>query len=251
MGQPFRSAAIVSQKLIGFRAAGTFHGDLLKLLFEFLFRELPAFQPAASFHDFLDIEFEDIAPAELALGALAPTQKNSKAPPALLQRKLDFLANLVVIRDRFLGLAGKWHPDRSHMDEDHHRAGGKSASRLRNPVVAPGGVEHRLERRTRRLLVEKRYAIGVANDARQLVIVVLLLAFSKRHALTFLFIRRLIRAFAVGQPRLDDKRVAQVDGRWPGYRGVKLPLDLSIEAVQDRTFADWRDAVRRRRHDLG
>src|SRR5215475_3805130 len=42
MGQPFRSTAIVSQKLIGFRAAGTFHGDLLQLLFEFLFRELPA-----------------------------------------------------------------------------------------------------------------------------------------------------------------------------------------------------------------
>src|SRR5207302_321004 len=52
-----------------------------------------------------------VAPAELALGPLAPPQEYAEPAPAFLQRELDLLADLVVVGDRFLGLAGERHPD--------------------------------------------------------------------------------------------------------------------------------------------
>src|SRR5574341_1476262 len=147
MGQTFRAAAIVSQQFVGPLAAGPFHGDLLQLVFEFFLGQLAALQAATRLHDFLDVELEDIAPAELALSVLPPSQKGSHPPPALLQGELDLLADLVVIGDRFLGLTSKRDPDRGHVDEDHQGAGWKSAPGLGNAVIAPGGVEHGLERR--------------------------------------------------------------------------------------------------------
>ena len=63
--------------------------------------------------------------------------------------------------------------------------------------------------------------------------------------------RRLVRPLAKGQTRFDDERVAAVHRRRPGHRRVELALDLLVEAVEDRLLADGRDAVRRRRHDLG
>jgi hypothetical protein len=63
--------------------------------------------------------------------------------------------------------------------------------------------------------------------------------------------RRRIMALAVRQSRLDDERIAAVDRGRPGDRGVKVSLDLLVQAVEDRLLPDGRDAVRRRRHDLG
>ena len=59
------------------------------------------------------------------------------------------------------------------------------------------------------------------------------------------------RALPERQPGLDHERVAAVHRRRPGDRGVELALDLLVEAVEDRLLADGREAVRRRRHDLG
>ena len=62
---------------------------------------------------------------------------------------------------------------------------------------------------------------------------------------------RLVRCLSESQARLDDERIAAVHGRRPGHRRVELALDLLVQAVEDRLLADGRDAVRRRRHDLG
>src|SRR6266542_1291574 len=251
MRQTFRAAAVLAKYFIGLLTAGPFHGDFLKLLFEFVFGQLATLEAIACLDDFFDVEFEDIAPAKLALGSLASSQKNSKPPPTLLQREFDFLADLVVIRDRFLGLAGEWHPDRSHVDENHHGTGWQSAPGLRNTVVAPRGVEHGLERRAGRLLIEQRHAVGVANNSGQLVVVVLLLTFSERYLWIFRLFRGLFRSLAEGQARFDYERIAAVDCGRPGHRSIEITLDLLIQSMEDRLLADGRDAVARRRHDLG
>src|SRR5207302_7787131 len=161
-------ATVVAEDLIGPGAAGPLHGDLLQLGPELLLGQLAALQTGAGLDDLFDVELEDVAPAELALGPLAPTQEHAEPAPAFLQRELDFLADLVVVGDRLLGLAGERHPDRGHVDEHRHRAGRERAPRLRHAIVPPGGLEHSLEGRAGRLLVEQRYAVGVANDAGQL-----------------------------------------------------------------------------------
>ena len=91
------------------------------------FGQLGALQPGAGLDDLLDVQLEDVAPAELALGTLAPAQEHAEPAPALLQRELDLFPDLVVVGDRFLGLARERHPDRGHVDEDHHGPGGESA----------------------------------------------------------------------------------------------------------------------------
>ena len=129
---------------------------------------------------------------------------------------------------------------------------GSAPPRLGHAVVPPGGVEHGLERRAGRLLVEQRHAVGVADDAGQLVVVVSVFAFGERRPRALSGVpARLVRPLAVGQADLDHERVAAVHGRRPGHRGVELALDLLVQAVEDRLLADGRDAVRRRRHDLG
>ncbi len=110
-------------------------------LLSFSLGELAALQPGAGLDDLLDVELEDVAPAELALGPLAPPQEDAEPAPALLERELDLLADLVVVGDRFLGLAGERHPDRGHVDEDHHRA---------RPAARPGtGTRRSSARRSR------------------------------------------------------------------------------------------------------
>ncbi len=129
---------------------------------------------------------------------------------------------------------------------------GKRAAGLGHAVVAPGGLERGLEGRAGRLLVEQRDAIGVADDAGQLVVVLPILAFRERHRGRVRGGGRdLVRRLAEGQAGLDDERVAAVHRGRPGHRGVELALDLLVEAVEDRLLADRRDAVRGRRHDLG
>ncbi len=71
MRQTFRPAAVVAEDFISLLPAGTFHGDFLELLFEFLLGQLAALEAIAGLDDFFDVEIEDIAPAELALGVLA------------------------------------------------------------------------------------------------------------------------------------------------------------------------------------
>src|SRR2546426_12741622 len=56
---------------------------------------------------------------------------------------------------------------------------------------------------------------------------------------------------AEAHPRLDDERITAVYRRRPGHRRVEVALDLLVQAVEDRLLADGRDAVGRRRHDLG
>src|SRR5262249_52681155 len=118
-------------------------------------------------------------------------------------------------------------------------------------VVAPGGVEHRLEDRAGGLLIEERHAVRVADDARELVpVAVGLLTLGQRDRLLLLIRLRLLGPAPEGQPRLDDERVAAIDGGRATDGGVEIPLDLLIEPREDRLLADRREAIRRRRHDL-
>src|SRR5262245_50827477 len=128
MGEAFGTAALISEYFIGLLAAGPLQGDFLQLLFEFFFGELTALQPITGFDDFFDIELENVSPAKLAFGSLAPSQKNTQPATAFLQSELDFLSDLVVVGDGFFGFAGERHPHRSHVYEDHHRPARKRAS---------------------------------------------------------------------------------------------------------------------------
>src|SRR5262249_22635749 len=123
--------------------------------------------------------------------------------------------------------------------------------RLRHAVVAPGRVEHRLEDRAGGLLIKKRHAVRVADDARQLVVVtVRLLALGERDGLLFLVGLRLLGPGATGARRLDHEGIASVHGGRAADGRVEVALDLLVEAREDRLLADRREAVRGRRHDL-
>src|SRR5262249_23013702 len=63
--------ALGAEVLARLAPAGALERDLLELLLQLLLRDAPALEPGASLHDLLDVELEDVAPAELALGALA------------------------------------------------------------------------------------------------------------------------------------------------------------------------------------
>src|SRR6202158_257167 len=104
--QAFR-AALAAEDLVGAGTAGALERDPLELGLELLLRQPAALEPRAGLDDLLDVEIEDVAPAELALGPLAPPQEHPEPPPALLQRELDLLPDLVVVCDRFLGRAGE------------------------------------------------------------------------------------------------------------------------------------------------
>src|SRR6185503_3178372 len=139
MGQTFGTASVIAQYFVGLLAAGPLHGNFLQLLFELFLGQFAALEAIAGLHDLFDVELEDVAPAKFAFGALAPAQENAQPAPALLERELDFLSDLVVIGDGFLGLAGKRHPDRSHVNENDHRSRRERASGLSHAVVAPAG----------------------------------------------------------------------------------------------------------------
>src|SRR5688500_20106717 len=117
------------------------------------------------------------------------------------------------------------------MDKDHHWTGWQRASGLRNSVVPPGGVEHRLERRAGGLLIKERHPVSVTNHTGQLVFVIVLLPFSERSLLLCLA-GRLIGAFDEGQPRLDNKRFAAINRRWPGHCSIKQSLNLILQTLE-------------------
>src|SRR5262245_54576891 len=167
--EPLR-AALAAQDLVGAGPAGPLQGDPVQLALELLAGQPAALQPGARLDDLLDVQLEDVAPAELGLGPLAPPQEHPEPAPALLQREPDLLADLVVVGDRFLGLAGERDPHRGHVDQDHHGAGRQRAAGLGDAVVPPVGLEHGLEGPACRLLVEEGDPVGVADDARQLVV---------------------------------------------------------------------------------
>ena len=58
------------------------------------------------------------------------------------------------------------------------------------------------------------------------------------------------RSAAVSQPDLDHKRVAAIDRRRPGGRGVELAGDQLVQPLEDQLFADGHDAIGRRGGNL-
>src|SRR5262245_20517305 len=133
--------AVLADDLVGARAAGALERDAVELVLQLLLRQLAALEAGAGLDDLLDVELEDVAPAELALGPLAAAQEHAEPAPALLERQLDLLADLVVVGDRFLRLAGERHPHRGHVDEHDHGPGGQGPPRLADAVVLPRGLE--------------------------------------------------------------------------------------------------------------
>src|SRR5437899_12974625 len=101
------------------------------------------------------------------------------------------------------------------MDENHHGASRQGAFGLRYAVGAPGGLQHRFIDRAGRLLMQERHAVGVADDAGELTVVVLLLPFRQWDLLLFLALRCLLGPPAVGETRLDHERIAAVPRRRP------------------------------------
>ena len=117
------------------------------------------------------------------------------------------------------------------MNEDHHRTGGQRASRLRNAVVTPGGIEHGLEGRAGGLLIQERHPVGVTDHTRQLIIVVLLLPFSECNSRLFGFLERLFGSLAIGQDGLDQERVAPINSRGPSDGRVEFSFDLLVQTM--------------------
>src|SRR5262249_53252710 len=84
--QALWAASVLAQELIGLGTAGELHGHLLQLILQLRGGKLAALEPIARGDHFLDVELEDVAPAELAVGALAPSEERAQAPAALAQR---------------------------------------------------------------------------------------------------------------------------------------------------------------------
>ena len=251
MREAFRTAPVLAEHLVGLLAARPLHGHLLELLLQLRDRQPAALETVARLDDLLDVELEDVAPVLLAVGPLAPSQERAQPPAAFAQRQGDLLADLVVLGDRLLRLARERDPDRGHVDEDHHGPGRQRAPGLRHAVGSPCRVEHRLEDRAGGLLIEKRHAVCVADDARELVVVALIgFALRERDRFLLLVLLRLLGPSPVGQARLDHEGIAAVHRRRPADRRVEVALDLLVEPRENRPLADRREAVGRRRHDL-
>src|SRR2546427_13132496 len=180
MRDTFRATSVLPQELVGLFASGPPHGDPLELRLELRRGQSATLEAVTRLDDLLDIELEDVASTELAVGPVASPEKGSQPSAAFAQRQGDLFADLVVIGDRFLGFAGKRNPDRGHMGEDHHRARRECALGLRHSVVAPGGVEHRLVDHAGGLLIEERHAVGVADEAGGLMVGLPRLSFPHR-----------------------------------------------------------------------
>src|SRR2546425_1370680 len=241
----FRATSVPPHELVGLFAAGPPQRHLLQLLLQLRGRQSATLEAIARVDDLLDVQLEDVAPAELAVGPFAAPEKGAQPPAAFAQRQRDLLPDLVVIGDRLLRFAGEGDPHGSHVDEDHHRAAGKRASGLRHAVVAPRGVEHRLVDRAGGLLMEERHAVGVADDAGKLAVVLLLLALGHGNGLLLLALRRVLRAATEGQARLDHEGIPAVDRRRAAHRRVEVAFDLLIQPGQDRLLPDRREEIGR------
>src|SRR5512145_252757 len=77
------------------------------------------------------------------------------------------------------------------------------------------------------------------------------LALGKGHLWLFRLACWLLRSLTKGQSGLDHEWVAAIDRGRAGHGGIKLALDLLVEPVKYRLLADGRNAIARRRHDLG
>src|SRR5262245_24643204 len=245
VGQALGAAAGPAQQLVGLRAAGAGRRDLLELLLELRDRELAALQAVAGLRDLLDVQLEDVAPPKLALRPPATPDEHAEPAAALTQRERDLLADLVVVGDRLLGFARERHPHRGHVHEDHHRSLGQRAARLADAIVLPLGVQRRLVRRARRLLVEERHAVRIADHAGQLGLALLALALGERLRLLLRLrpglpfgLLALDRPVAEREPRLDHEGIATIDRGRTAHGGVELALDLVIEAREDRLLAN-------------
>src|SRR3989440_11764805 len=139
MRQAFGTAAVLAQQLVGLAASGDLRGHLQELVLQLRGGESTALETVARLDDLLDVELEDVAPAELAVRPLAPSEEGAQPPAAFAQGQGDLLMDLVVLGDGFLRLAGEGYPHRGHVDEDHHRTGGERAARVRPAAVRPGG----------------------------------------------------------------------------------------------------------------
>src|SRR5207247_9791301 len=106
----------------------------------------------------------------------------------------------------------------------------------------------RLVDRAGGLLMEERHAVGVADDAGKLAVVLLLLALGHGNGLLLLALRRVLRAATEGQARLDHEGIPAVDRRRAAHRRVGVAIDLLIQPGQDRLLPDRREADRLRRH---
>ena len=238
MREAFRPFVAFAQGLVRLFAAGPGHGDLLKLLFELLGGQFAALEAVTCVNNFLDVELEDIASTEFTLGLLSSMEKGPQPTTAFPQGQRDLFADLIIIGDGFLGFTGEGHPDRGHVDENHHGASRQGAFGLRYAVGAPGGLQHRFIDRAGRLLMQERHAVGIADDAGELTVVVLLLPFRQRDLLLFLALRCLLGPPAVGEARLDHEGIAAVHRRRPADRRIEISFDLPIQAGEDRLFPD-------------
>src|SRR5262249_3128851 len=99
IGKTFRATSVLAHELVGLFSAGPSDGDLLELLFELRGRQPATLEAITRLDDLLDVELEDVPPAELAVGPFATPEKRPQTSAALPQRQGDLLPDLVVIGD--------------------------------------------------------------------------------------------------------------------------------------------------------
>ena len=121
MRQAFWSSACFAERFIRLDPTGPRGRNLLQLRFQLLCGQLPALQPVTGFDDFFNIEFKNIAAAELTRRPLASAEKQPESPPALAERQSDLLVNFVVLRNRLLGLTRKGGSYGGDVYENNHR----------------------------------------------------------------------------------------------------------------------------------
>ena len=108
---------------------------------------------------FPDISREDASPVGLIFLLPPSVEKRLQFPAAILHRKLDLLANLVVIGDGLFALAGERHPHAGHVHEDRQRPLREIAARLRQAVPPPVDLDDALVDAAGGCLIQKRHTI--------------------------------------------------------------------------------------------
>ena len=196
-------------------------------------------QPAAleaitRLDDFLDVELEDVAPARCSPCARSRRRRNapSRRPHSRSARVISLRISSYSAMASLDSLVNGTQTE-AMWTKITIGPGRQRAARLGQAVVAPGGVEHRLEDRAGRLLVEQRHAVGEADDARELAIVLLVARPSASGTASFCWSGCADSGpRAVGQTGLDHERVTAIHGRRPADGGVEVALDLLVEAAR-------------------
>ena len=171
---------------------------------------------------------------QFLLDTLLPANMHPKFPPALPHSQLDLLNDLRIMSDSLLALGGKRNPHRRDMHHDHNRPARQCPPALTKSVTSPVRIQHRLENRTSRLLIQQRNTIGDPRNTHDRLAI--------RGFVLFLTLFRSIPK-PVCKSGFDQERITTINRRLPRTARIKIRIDNTLKPVDHILFTDRPDTI--------